>query len=237
MWTSGRANTPAHHHAMDDGAVSVAAVFKWLLMLVAMMAPVLIPPIWFVRGSSLARRRTRSTLLFVAGYTTVWMCAGFVMLSISAALVSGFPPYGLIAAVFLVALVWQCSPVKQLCLNRCHTVYELAAFGRAADTDALIFGATHGAWCTGSCWAWMLFPLFVPSVHILAMVVTAVLIFCERLDDPAPLSWRLRGLGRARRIIAGQVRIACRRTWRTDVHAGKGSVGSKTPFEFPQSRA
>ena len=61
---------------MNRGAVSAGAAVNWLLMLAAMMAPVLIQPIQFVRGSSLARRRARSTLLFVAGYTAVWMFAG-----------------------------------------------------------------------------------------------------------------------------------------------------------------
>jgi predicted metal-binding membrane protein len=193
---------------MKRGSVSPGAAVNWLLMLAAMMAPVLVQPIQFVRGSSLARRRTRSTLLFVTGYTAVWMFAGVVMLSLAAALgSSGLPPYVQLTAVFVVALVWQCSPAKQACLNRCHTFWELAAFGLAADSDALIFGATQGVWCTGSCWAWMLLPLLVPGGHIAAMAATAVLIFCERLDDPAPLSWRWRGLGRARRITVGQVRI------------------------------
>ena len=72
-------------------------------------------------------------------------------------------PYFLVAAVFFIGLAWQCSPAKQVCLNRCHALRELAAFGRAADTDALIFGATQGVWCAGSCWAWMLLPLLLPG--------------------------------------------------------------------------
>jgi predicted metal-binding membrane protein len=76
IWTPRLSDTHAHHHAMNRGAVSAGAAVNWLLMLAAMMAPVLIQPIQFVRGSSLARRRTRSTLLFVAGYTAVWMFAG-----------------------------------------------------------------------------------------------------------------------------------------------------------------
>ena len=207
MWTRsirtpGLSALHAHHHALNRSAVSASAAMDWLLMLAAMMAPVLIQPVQFVRGSSLARRRTRSTLLFVAGYTSVWMVAGAVMLSLTSALGwSGFPPHVRVGAVFLIALIWQCSPSKQACLNRCHVLYALAAFGRAADTDALVFGVTQGAWCAGSCWAWMLLPLLVSNGHILAMAGITALIFFERLDDPAPVRWRWHGLSKVRRIV------------------------------------
>jgi hypothetical protein len=41
---------------------------------------------------------------------------------------------------------------------------------------------------------------------MMAMAAITVLIFCERLDDPAPVSWRWRGLGRACRIVAVQMK-------------------------------
>jgi|SRR5579864_1601162 len=207
-WTLGWAGPHTHQHVMTRGGVSPGAAVNWLLMLAAMMAPVLIQPILFVRASSFARRRGRLTLLFVAGYTAVWIVEGALMLLLTAALgSSGSSLYGQATAVLVIALVWQCSPAKQACLNRCHALWELAAFGRAADTAALTFGVTQGVWCVGSCWAWMLLPLLLPSGHLAAMTAVAVLIFCERLDNPAPPSWRQRGLDRTRRIVVGRVRI------------------------------
>src|SRR6266513_2111029 len=44
---------------------------NWALMLVAMMAPMLIAPIYHIRISSFARRRLRSTILFAAAYGVV----------------------------------------------------------------------------------------------------------------------------------------------------------------------
>jgi len=198
----------AHHHTSNHNAVLTSAAVDWVLMLACMMAPILIQPIQFVRGSTLARRRTRTTMLFVAGYTVVWMFAGALMLALAPALgSSGFPPYVRVGAFFLIALTWQCSPAKQACLNRCHVLSPLPAFGRTADTGTLVFGATQGMWCAGSCWAWMLLPLLLSSGHIVAMVATTLLILCERLDDPAPVSWRWRGLGKAARIVGAQARI------------------------------
>jgi predicted metal-binding membrane protein len=211
IWSAGLSNSHPHHHVTNLRAASASAAVDWLLMLAAMMAPVIIQPIQFVRGSGLVRRRTRSTFLFVAGYAAVWMFAGALLLLLVAALgASGLSPYVSVEAVFLIALIWQCSPAKQVCLNRCHALRALAAFGRAADVDALSFGATQGVWCAGSCWAWMLLPLLLSRGHILAMSAVAILILCERLDDPAPVSWRWRGLGRARRIVAARLKIHVR---------------------------
>lgn len=204
VWSPG---IRAHHHAAAR-VFSASAAANWLLMLAAMMAPVLIQPFQFVRSSSFASRRMRSTLLFAAGYTVVWMFAGALMISLAAAQRSSrLPPFVSVAAVFLVAFAWQCSPAKQICLNGCHAFRPLVAFSRAADIDALVFGLTHGAWCAGSCWAWMLLPLLLSSGHLVAMAATAVLIFCERLEGPAPVGWRWRGLGRACRIVARRITL------------------------------
>jgi predicted metal-binding membrane protein len=180
----------------------------WALMLVAMMSPVLIEPIRHIRLRSFTRRRARSIMLFVTGYTAIWIALGSVLLPIELA-IKLFQPQSYLPAtgVILVTVVWQCSPTKQLCLNRCHAHSELAAFGPAADLDALRFGLTHGIWCAGSCWGLMLIPMLVPSGHLVAMATVAILIFGERLEQPGPPCWRWRGLGKATRIVIAQTRI------------------------------
>lgn len=186
--------------------VSLAA--GWALMLVAMMAPTLILPISHVRLSSFKRRRARATTLFVGGYAAVWMAIGVVLLA--GVLAAGyFAPdsYLPAAGVTLLAIVWQFSPVKQRCLNRCHAHGELAAFGVAADLGALCSGASHGIWCAGSCWALMLAPMLLPQGHVAGMAIVTVLTFSERLERPSPPRWRWRGLGKASRIVAAQARI------------------------------
>jgi len=191
--------------AMNPPAALAAS---WLLMLVAMMAPVLIPHVRHIRQRSFRRRRARSTTLFVAGYGAIWMAAGAVVLAMDLALKLYRPQSYLPAAVVLLfAVVWQFSPFKQRCLNRCHANTELAAFGPAADLDALRFGLRHGIWCAASCWALMLFPMLLPRGHVVAMAAVAVLIFSERLERPMPPAWRWRGLGALTRIAIAQARI------------------------------
>ena len=202
--------TDTHPHESGSNGVLPAsgAALNWLLMLAAMMAPVLIQPIQFIRGQGLARRRTRATWLFVAGYSSIWMGAGALMLSIETTVDSaGLGPFISAMAAVAVASVWQCSPAKQVCLNRCHRRPTLAAFGLRADADTIGFGATHGGWCVASCWASMLVPLILPGGHVAAMMAASVLIFCERLDKPTPPAWRWRGPGTAWRVVSSRLRL------------------------------
>jgi predicted metal-binding membrane protein len=189
----------------SNSATSLAR--GWALMLAAMMAPMLVSPIYHIRISSFARRRPRSVALFVVGYGLVWMAAGCVLLALELAAIrlapqSYLPPI----VVGLVALIWQASPSKQRCLNRCHSHRALAAHGTAADWDVLRLGLEHGFWCTGSCWAAMLFPMLLPEGHFVAMAVVSILMFCERLDPPNTPSWRWRGFGTALRYLSLRLR-------------------------------
>ena len=185
--------------AMNPLAARMAG---WALMLVAMMAPALIVPLTYLRLNSFRRRRARSMGLFAAGYAGVWMIAGVVLLALEMGARAMAPEsYGPALAVAATALVWQCSPMKQSCLNHCHAHGSLAAFGGAADRDALGFGLSHGVWCAGSCWAWMLLPMLLPRGHVMGMAGVTVLILGERLERPARPEWRWRGVGRLMRIV------------------------------------
>src|SRR5262249_6641705 len=142
-----------------------------VLMIAAMMLPLTITPLRYVRDRSFARRRARATILFAAGYVVVWMIASVVLQLIAfAARWAAFAPPLCLGLAIATAIIWQVSPAKQWCLNRCHRRPHLAAFGTAADRDAFGFGLTNGASCAGSCWALMLATLLVGQGHVLAML-------------------------------------------------------------------
>jgi predicted metal-binding membrane protein len=184
------------------------------LMIAAMMLPLIIAPLQHVRDRSFARQRGRATILFAAGYFVVWMIAAVILQLIAVAVRWAAPVpllcFGLAVAT---AILWQVSPAKQWCLNRCHRRPHLAAFGAAADRDAFDFGLTNGASCAGSCWALMLLTLLIDEGQILGMITITLFAFTERLESPARLKWRWRGPGRALRIAVAQARmrltIAC----------------------------
>jgi len=180
----------------------------WALMLAAMMGPALIAPVRHVRDRSFARRRVRAIALFVAGYGAVWMAAGVVLIALARAmrLAASESSVPLVLAL-VIALVWQFSPAKQRCLNRCHAHSELPAFGVAAELGALRFGLAHGVWCAGSCWALMLVPLLISRGHLAAMALVTLWLIGERFDRPLQPRWRLRGPDKAVRIALAQTRM------------------------------
>ncbi len=152
------------------------------------MSPVLISPVRHIRMSSFTHRRARSIILFVTGYAAIWLALGSVLIAIEVEIEQFASQSHLPAAgAILIALVWQFSPIKQRCLNRCHAVSELAVFGVAADFDAFRFGVTHGIWCAGSCWALMLLPMLLPQGHVVAMASVGALIFSEFTVRNQPL--------------------------------------------------
>lgn len=176
---------------------------SWALMVLAMMLPLAIAPLWHVRERSFARRRGRSTALFIAGFVAVWMLAGVMLQTVALLARLMMPePLACFGLTLAVALLWQISPAKQWFLNRCHQRPPLAAFGVAADLDAFGFGVRNGTDCAGGCWALMLAMLLVGQSQLPAMIAVTLFSFAETLDDPAPLTWRWRGGAKALRILA-----------------------------------
>jgi predicted metal-binding membrane protein len=206
---------PADAHAVAPWPLlaftsPAALVAGWALMVAAMMPPLIVRPLLHVRAQSLARRRTRAVLLFGAGYGSVWLAAGLVLQPLAWMLASLAPsaPWFGVAAAALLALLWQVSPAKQVCLNGCHRQPALAAFGLTADLDTLGFGVGHALWCVGTCGPLM---LLAESVHtstglLVAMPVAAVFVLAERFEPPGPFVWRLRLPLRLPAMLVGRLR-------------------------------
>jgi predicted metal-binding membrane protein len=160
-------------------------------MWLAMMAPLLSQPLAHLWHRSLARRRIRAIAIFVAGYGAVWLAAGIVLtiaavLLESMASLTGVPAF---AAAVAIAIAWQLFPGRQICLNRCHRVPRLSAFGIAADIDCLGYGFAAGVWCVGSCWALMLLPLAAGAMHLPVMAGISVVLIGERMTPPRLVRW------------------------------------------------
>ena len=177
----------------------------WMLMVAATMTPLTLAPLSYLRQSSLARLRGRATLLFCAGYAIVWLAAGVCLETLAlSAWIAAPRSFAPLTAAALVAIVWQVSPFKQICLNGCHRRPTLAAFGVKAARDAVTFGLTQGAWCVGGCWALMLTPLMLREGHLIAMAGVALFVLLERLERPSTPAWRWRFPGLPLRVVAAR---------------------------------
>lgn len=180
----------------------------WTLMVLAMMLPKLITPVQYIYDRSFKSRRLGAALLFISGYTAVWIVMGFFMNALIVGLNLLLPnSYIPAIAIGVIAVIWQFSPVKQRCLNRGHDHVSLAAFGSEANRDAFMFGMMHGVWCVGAGWALMLFPMLLPSGHNVAMMVVTFIMISEHMEHPKFPKWYFTFRLKLLRIIIAQTKV------------------------------
>jgi predicted metal-binding membrane protein len=180
-------------------------IMSCLIMLVAMMTPLLARPIAHLWNHSPARLRAPAIALFVATYAVVWLLAACVLMAIGVALkaFASAAALPIPALAVVIALVWQATPAKQTCLNRCHRLPRLSAFCSATVWDCVRYGATTALWCVGACWALMLVPLVVDGMHFATMAGVAAVLFVER--QARATHWRLETIGDFGRATASKI--------------------------------
>ncbi|HEY2832343.1 MAG TPA: DUF2182 domain-containing protein [Sporichthyaceae bacterium] len=179
---------------MDDGpwtALGTLGSFLgiWVTMMTAMMLPSVAPTIALY--SRLIRQRSPwSPLLFTGGYLATWTGAGLVAFGIAVgadrlsgdALAWDRAGRTLAGMTLLVAAAWELTPLKDVCLGKCHSPLGfLLGYWRDGPRGALSMGIRNGAWCVGCCWALMasLFALGVMSLTWMTLI--AAIIAAEKL--------------------------------------------------------
>jgi predicted metal-binding membrane protein len=147
----------------------------WVTMTAAMMLPSAAP------AAQRVARLAGPTLLFAAGYLAVWTAFGLLAYAIFR-LVTSFDtgwagwsengPY-LAGGVIVAAGLYELTPLKRHCLDRCRTPRP--------DTDALRSGLRYGLDCVG-CSGGLMVALFALGVMSLFwMAVVAAVIFAEKV--------------------------------------------------------
>ena len=188
-------STSGHHHVADHDDIHALLQqgWSWLIMLVAMMAPLLAEPIRHLWARSLPRRRLMAIFVFVVAYVAIWMLAGAVLSLIASLLQTLFVNswFTMSCLALAIVIVWQASPWKQVCLNYCHWSPRLSPFGFSAVWDCWRFGIVKGFWCVGSCWALMLLPMFIVQAGLPLMLINGLNIVVERWQPARPAQWRV----------------------------------------------
>lgn len=195
LFTGNHGHGGEHQYHMGEVAAAsllLQSLWPWFVMLLAMMAPLQAPALRHLWSRSLPRRRLRGIALFAVGYGAVWMGVGAVLVLAAAQLqVYGMGSWLAPLTGGLLVIVWQISPWKQLCLNRCHGVARLSAFGWAADRDCLRFGLVKGFWCVGTCWAFMFLPLLFTWAGLPLMLGISLFLLVEQYQPARPARWRV----------------------------------------------
>src|SRR5437763_1035154 len=164
---------------------TVAFVAAWAIMMAAMMLPSAMPMIGLYaamqRHAPGAIAGMTAVGSFALMYVALWAITGVPTYFASLALMAVAPATlaYTIAAVLVVAGVFQLSPLKQVCLRHCRSPLGfLLGHWRAGWRGAVSMGRAHALDCLGCCWALMGVLLVagamgLPWVLLIACVVAA----------------------------------------------------------------
>ena len=186
---------------------TIAAVFvMWAMMMVAMMLPSAAPMMLsFDRVSK--QRPDNSTsrldvLVFVAAYLVVWVAYSMLATGVQ----WGLQRFGfltpmitsqsawLTSSIFILVGLYQFSPLKHACLERCRTpLIFLMQEWREGLSGAWVMGLKHGLYCTGCCWALMLLLFTAGAMNLIWIVLLMILVAFEKW--PHSMIWTSRTYG------------------------------------------
>ncbi len=179
----------------------------WSVMMAGMMIPSAMPMV--VAVERIARDRGDGHALaaaaaFVFAYVVVW--TGFSALATGAQwaadrthLLSPMMASAnswLSGLVLIAAGLFQFSPLKHACLNRCRSPMGfLLTEWRPGLRGAFVMGVRHGAYCVGCCWALMALFFVFGTMNLVAAAALAGLVFAEKALPGGPFLARVFGIG------------------------------------------
>jgi predicted metal-binding membrane protein len=162
-------------------------LLDWVVMTLAMVPPLAIPLTRHVATRSFAARRLRATIEFLCGAVLAWLLLGAAGLM----LLQRLPGFGrgspaLIGSAFLIAALWQLTPLKRRALSSCHRTVALEPSGWRADRDCARYGFGYGRACAASCWA-MMFAIMLGGHGLKSTLCVQAIALAERgVRGPRP---------------------------------------------------
>ena len=194
----------------DQQYIMLLLIFTvgWALMIFAMMLPTSLPLI-FMFQRMVKSRPNHSTLmaLVVAGYLAVWLLFGAAA-HLGDLLIHNFVrqigwleanEWVISAAIFAVAGIYQFTPLKYKCLEKCRSPLSFIVQhwrGKNEQRQAFQLGVHHGLFCLGCCWSLMLL-MFAVSIGNMAWMLLLGMIMATEKNVPwgtklsAPLGFTL----------------------------------------------
>ena len=181
----------------------------WVIGMAAMMFPAMIPMVLFYNKvktkleSNLTMARIGGTPLFLAGYLVTYAILGagaflavYAVLALSS--MYSVPSWVALVApsgVLIGAGIYQFSSLKNRCLSQCVSPFGFfATHSRTGLTGAFRMGFSHGTFCVGCCWAYMLVMLAVGAMSIPVMLALTGVIALEKVIVRGS-TWFNRGVG------------------------------------------
>lgn len=207
-WTLSMMWMPMCGQTWFDAAVSFLGM--WIVMMIAMMLPALVPILWRCRASAsgLSELRLHGLTVMVAlGYFLIWIAIGLAAFPVGAALAATAmeqPEFAqalpiATGVVVLMAGAFQFTAWKARHLACCREAPMSGDMPADART-ALRYGLNLGLSCSSSCAGLTLILLVVGVMDLRAMAVVTAAITIERF---APTGWRMASVHGAIAVGAG----------------------------------
>jgi predicted metal-binding membrane protein len=166
-------------------------VAGWNLMTVAMMLPTIVPLLHILRRTAGPSLSAAVTIAAIAGYVGVWSTFGLAAHVLDYLIHQGVEANAWLhasqwvigAAPLLVAGVYQFTPLKHLCLEKCRSPFSFVAARWRGDRPrrhAVRIGIDHGVFCLGCCWALMLLMFAFSAGNLAWMLALAVVMGIEK---------------------------------------------------------
>jgi len=170
---------------------ALIATGGWTLMTVAMMLPTSVPLLVVFRRVVSGHATAWLLAVVIFGYLAVWALAGAGLQLVSWLLQEGanrilWPaaaPWIGSAAILTIAGLYQFSPLKYVCLEKCRSPLSfLIAHWRGGNESlqALRLGSAHGVFCVGCCWSLMLLMFIVGVGSLSAMLGLGAMMALEK---------------------------------------------------------
>jgi predicted metal-binding membrane protein len=180
--------------AVWDMGYAVLMFFMWWVMMIAMMLPSAAPTLLLFAAISRRQGEKRNpfvpTSLFASAYLIAW--AGFS--SVAVGLQWGLERLALLSpmlvsasaaldgALLLAAGIYQVTPIKRACLQRCRSPLQfILTHWREGRSGALCMGIEQGAYCVACCWVLMGLLFFGGVMNLYWMGGLAAFVLLEKV--------------------------------------------------------
>ena len=167
--------------------------FMWFIMMIAMMLPSAIPVILMFNKISDERKKLNysyvKTFYFIIAYLFIWglfsliATAIHVILELSTLLdpMSLSVGYNIGALIFILAGIYQMTPLKNACLHYCRNPIEIFGGKKIFENwMVLSIGAKHGIFCLGCCWVLMSLLFYAGIMNIFWIAGLSLYIIIEK---------------------------------------------------------
>ena len=188
---------------------SVLMFFMWWTMMIAMMLPSASPMILLytalIRRTKNAKSIIRQVTSFICGYLLAWAAFSLSAAALQSQLelrdwmspmMMEATNIYLAAGILIAAGVYQLTPLKTVCLEKCRQPASfLANYKNTWVNSPLRIGLVHGFYCVGCCWFLMGLLFFGGIMNLYWIVGLIIFVAIEKLHEKGIIFGKILGGG------------------------------------------